>query len=190
LPHWLLRESVNRSQMDIKHKTRDDRTWKKKLLLDISYTNVDTFAPYRYQCVETRSMKVFWLAFPHFVGHHLRLFNVLRKLLYPVVNCFTWKTRPIVNRKYSFINILCIQFFYPQETSSRTLLLRSIIRCRCHFNYWNQPLNMSMLACYLDCLEAGLCLLPNDTHRKPITSITSVLIPFVAYLLSAFSVIL
>jgi hypothetical protein len=26
-----------------------------------------------------------------------------------------------------------------------------------HFDYWNQPLNMRIRVCYLDCLEAGLC---------------------------------
>jgi uncharacterized membrane protein len=26
-----------------------------------------------------------------------------------------------------------------------------------HFDYWNQPLNMSMRVCYLDYHEAGLC---------------------------------
>jgi hypothetical protein len=26
-----------------------------------------------------------------------------------------------------------------------------------HFDYWNQPMNMSMHVCYLDCHEAGLC---------------------------------
>jgi hypothetical protein len=26
-----------------------------------------------------------------------------------------------------------------------------------HFDYWNQPLNMCMHICYLDCHEAGLC---------------------------------
>jgi hypothetical protein len=26
-----------------------------------------------------------------------------------------------------------------------------------HFDYWNQPLNIRMCGCYLDCHEAGLC---------------------------------
>jgi hypothetical protein len=52
-------ESVNRSQMDIKRKTRDIRNWKKHLFLDISSTNTDTLVPSLYQCVETRSIEVF-----------------------------------------------------------------------------------------------------------------------------------
>jgi hypothetical protein len=52
-----------------------------------------------------------------------------------------------------------------------------------HFDYWNQPLNMHMRVCYLDCYEAGLCCYL-VMHRKPITSITAVLFPFMTYLLT------
>jgi hypothetical protein len=46
--------------MDIKRKTFDIRTWKKKhLFLDISTTGIDTLVPLLYQCVETRSREVF-----------------------------------------------------------------------------------------------------------------------------------
>jgi hypothetical protein len=46
----------------------------------------------------------------------------------------------------------------PTETHNRTLLLDSTLRKHCrHFDYWNQPLNMCMRVCYLDCHEAGLC---------------------------------
>jgi hypothetical protein len=41
-----------------------------------------------------------------------------------------------------------------------------------------------MRVCYLDCYEAGLCCYLVITNRKPITSITDVLLPFVAYLLT------
>jgi hypothetical protein len=54
-------ESVNRSQMDIKRKTSDIRTWEKHLFLDISSSNSDTLIPSLYQCVETRSLEVFSL---------------------------------------------------------------------------------------------------------------------------------
>jgi hypothetical protein len=52
-------ESVNRSQMDIKHKTCDIRILKKHLFLDISSPNIDTLVPSLYQCVETRNVEVF-----------------------------------------------------------------------------------------------------------------------------------
>jgi hypothetical protein len=54
-----MRESVNRSQMDIKRKTYDIGTWKKHLFLDVFSTNTDTLVPSLYQCVETRSIEVF-----------------------------------------------------------------------------------------------------------------------------------
>jgi hypothetical protein len=55
-------ESVNRPQMDINHTTCDIRTWRggKHLFLDISPANIDTFVPPLYQCVNTRSIEVFW----------------------------------------------------------------------------------------------------------------------------------
>jgi hypothetical protein len=49
-------ESINRSQIDIKRKTYDGRTWK-KLFLVISSTNIDTLNSSLCQCVETRSIE-------------------------------------------------------------------------------------------------------------------------------------
>jgi hypothetical protein len=40
-------ESVNRSQMDIKRKECDIRTWKEHLFPDIFSTNIETFVPVR-----------------------------------------------------------------------------------------------------------------------------------------------
>jgi hypothetical protein len=47
--------------MDIKRKTYDTRTWKKRLFLDISSTNIDTLVPSLYQCAETCSIEAFGL---------------------------------------------------------------------------------------------------------------------------------
>jgi hypothetical protein len=48
--------------MDIKRKTSYIRTCKKLIyFLDISPSNTDTLVPSLYQCVETRSIEVFWL---------------------------------------------------------------------------------------------------------------------------------
>jgi hypothetical protein len=52
-------ESVNRSQIDIKRKTCDIRTWRKLSFLDIPSTTIDTLVPSLYQCVETFSIEVF-----------------------------------------------------------------------------------------------------------------------------------
>jgi hypothetical protein len=46
----------------------------------------------------------------------------------------------------------------PTKTQNRTLLFSSILlQHGHHLDYWNQPLNMCMRVCYLDCHEAGLC---------------------------------
>jgi hypothetical protein len=52
-------ELVHMSQMNMKRKTCDVRTWKQQLFLDISSTNTDTLVPTFYQCVEIRSIGVF-----------------------------------------------------------------------------------------------------------------------------------
>jgi hypothetical protein len=65
-----------------------------------------------------------------------------------------WTT---INKKHLFMNILCIEYFCPQKMHNRTLLFGSIPLKHRHFDYQNQPLNMCMHVCYLDCHEAGLC---------------------------------
>jgi hypothetical protein len=76
-------EAVYRSQMDIKRRTYDIRTWEKHLFLDISSANIGTLVPSLYQCVETRGIAIFWLLsppLPHLVGLHLWLSNVLERI--------------------------------------------------------------------------------------------------------------
>jgi hypothetical protein len=52
-------EPVNRSQIDMKRKTCDIRTWGGKKILGISSTNIDALLPSLYQCVETHSTDLF-----------------------------------------------------------------------------------------------------------------------------------
>jgi hypothetical protein len=154
-------ELVNRSQMDIKRKTCDTRTWEKHLFLDISSTNTDTLVPSLYQYVETRSMEVLWLLsppLPHLSGIICDFRTSLREFLDPVVNRITRQTLPTVNRKYFFVNILCPESFCRQKTHNGTLLFGSThLKHGHHFEYWNHPLNMLVRICYQDCHEAGLC---------------------------------
>jgi hypothetical protein len=99
------------------------------------------------------------------------------------VNSFTRQILPTVSRKHLFMTVLYIESFCPRKTHNRTLLLSStLLKHGHHFDYRNQPLNMRMCICYLDCHEAGLCCCLVVTHRRPITSITAVLLPFVTYL--------
>jgi hypothetical protein len=44
------------------------------------------------------------------------------------------------------------------KDANRTLLFgSSLLKHGRHFDYWNQPVNLRMRVCYLDCHEAGLC---------------------------------
>jgi hypothetical protein len=134
---------------------------KKHSFLDISSTNIDTFVPSLYQCVETRSVQVFWLLpepLPYLRFNLFVISETFSTFLDLVVNSFTRQTLPTVNRKHFLMNILSIESFWPQKTHNRTLLFGSmLLKHGRHFDYWNQPLNMHMRVCYLDCHETGLC---------------------------------
>jgi hypothetical protein len=92
------------------------------------------------------------------VGYHLRLLTSLRQFVNKVMSRSTRRTLPAVNRKHLFMHRFCIEYFLPQETQNRTSIFGSILLKHCHyFDYWKQSLKMSMLVCYLDCHEAGLC---------------------------------
>jgi hypothetical protein len=55
----------------------------------------------------------------------------------------------------------------------------------CHYDYWNQSLNMA-LARLLPRLSWSLtAFIPSTTHRKTITSITADILPFVTNLLTS-----
>jgi hypothetical protein len=106
------------SQMDIKRKTCDIRTWKKHLFLDISSTNTDTLVPSLYQCVETRSIEVFLLLSRPLLHVRFNPFVISETFLDPVMNRFTRQTLPTVRRKHFFMNVLCIESFCPQKNTT------------------------------------------------------------------------
>jgi hypothetical protein len=137
-----------------------------------------------YQCAETRRIEVFWLL-SHPVLHARLIYGfrtALREFLDPVVNCLTWQTLPTINRKHLSMNILCSASFCQQKTHNNDALRYYTVKYRRHFDYWNRSLNMNEYA-YLLCRQSwSWCvLLPSDTHRKLITSI---LLPFLTYLLT------
>jgi hypothetical protein len=81
-----------------------------------------------------------------------------RNVCHPFVDRFTQQTLPTVNRKLFFTDILCVESFCPQKTHNARILFGSTpLKYGHHFDYGNQPLNMRMRVCYLDCYEAGLC---------------------------------
>jgi hypothetical protein len=68
--------------------------------------------------------------------------------------------------------------FCPQKMHNRMLLFRSTpLKHGRHFDYWNQPLNMCMHLCYLDCHEAQLCcylVIHTETYYVHYRSFTSI----------------
>jgi hypothetical protein len=97
-------------------------------------------------------MDVFWLLsqpLPHFHSNIRDFRTSLTEFLNPVLNCFMWQTLPTINSKHLFINILCTELFCPQKMPKRTLPFGiTLLKHGCHFDYWNQPLNMCMHVCY------------------------------------------
>jgi hypothetical protein len=100
------------------------------------------------------------------------------------LNRLTRQTIPTINMKHFFMNILCIESFCPQkritERCSSVLHSSSTVA--------NLTTKTSLWTCFARLLPrlswSWAVLLPSDTHRKPITPITAVLLPFVTYLLT------
>jgi hypothetical protein len=81
-----------------------------------------------------------------------------RYVCHPAVNRFMRWTLPTVNRKISLWISFALSPFAHKKKNKRKLLLGSTqLKHGHHFDCWNQPLNMRMRVCYLDCHEAGLC---------------------------------
>jgi hypothetical protein len=114
-----------------------------------------------YQCVETRSIEVFWLLaqpFPHLVGHHLRLSNVPERIYRPSREPLYATNTSHRKQKTSLYEYSLHSVHLSTKDANRTLLFDSTF-CKHgrHFDYWNQPLNMRMRICHLGCHDAGLC---------------------------------
>jgi hypothetical protein len=113
-------ESVNRSQMDIKHEICDILTWgEKHLFLDMSSTNTDTLVPIALPtCRNPQDNSLLTLCLSHFrawSGIICDFRKSSREFLDPVVNRFTRQTLLGVNMKHFVTNILFIESFCPQE---------------------------------------------------------------------------
>jgi hypothetical protein len=71
----------------------------------------------------------------------------------------------------------------PKRMHNRTLLLGNTLLNHGHpFDYWNQPPNVC--GCYPRLSWSWTVLLPSDTYRRPITSITTVILHLSTYLLT------
>jgi hypothetical protein len=104
----------------------------------------------------------------------------LRDVCHAVVNSFTRQTLLTVNRKHAFMNIIC-SFAHKERTTESCSLLRVVYSSDTTILI----IETSLWACaWASATYSWTVLLPSDTHRKPITSITAVLVTFVAYLLT------
>jgi hypothetical protein len=146
--------------MDIKRKASDIRTLKK------AFISLHIIQQHWYTCPialpllrNPQHRGLCYLShFRTWSGIVCYFWTSLREFLDPVMNRFTRQTLPTVNRKYFLMKFLCIESFCPQKPHNRTLLFGSTdLKHGRHFDYCNQPLNIRMRVCYLDCHEAGLC---------------------------------
>jgi hypothetical protein len=131
--------------------------------------------PSLYQCVETRSIEVFWLPSQplRFIICNFRTSS--REFLDPVINSFTRQTLPNLKSKYFFINIF-----------AAILSINKIHTTECFSSAVHSSNTVAILTTETSlwiCAWASATstvLLPNVTHRKCITSIRADLLPFVS----------
>jgi hypothetical protein len=136
----------------------------KYLFLDISSANIDTLVPSLYQCVDTRSMLSLFTVVSAISTPPFQPLRHQRNIYHPVVNHFTRQTLLTINTKHFFMNILCCSLVVKSSNTVAILTTEtSLWTCTYMSATWT-------------------VLLPSDTHRKPIMSITAVLLPFVTYL--------
>jgi hypothetical protein len=157
--------------MNIKCKTFYVRTWEKHLFLDILHQHW-------YNCP---------IALPVLLNpQHESVLTVVSAASAPDRTSSATIERPsgdlstqlwtavrdISHRKQeTFMSILCIESFCPLKTHNGTLLFGSRLKHGSHFDYWNQPLNLRMCVCYLDCHESGVrcCLMMHiETLLRPL----------------------
>jgi hypothetical protein len=136
----------NRSRMDIKRKICDIRTWYKHLFLDISSTSTDTLVPSLYHCLETRSVvTVVWATSVRpfqSLRHQRNVHHISRPNCEPL-----YVTNTSHRKQESFLHEYALQWGFLLTKYAKQ---NTVLKHACHFDYWNQPLNMRMGVCYLD----------------------------------------
>jgi hypothetical protein len=110
-----------------------------------------------------------------------------RNVCHPVVHRFTRQTLPTVNRKHFLMNILCTESFCPQKNAQHNATLRQYTP-QARSPFWLlKPASEHAHAharLFTRLSWSWTVLLPCDAYRRPITSITAVLLSFVTYLLT------
>jgi hypothetical protein len=114
-------ESVNRSQVGIKHVTFEPEKKNSWRILHQNWYICSIALP-----VRRNPQHISFLLsqpLPHLRFNLFVISETFASFLGPMVNRFTRQTLPTINRKHFFMNILCTESLYPQKTHNRTLLL-------------------------------------------------------------------
>jgi hypothetical protein len=133
-----------------------------------------------YQCLETRSIEVFWLLsqpLPHLVGHHLRLSNVLERISRR--SCEPPYAINTSHRKqenfYEYTYFALSSFANKIPTTERC---SSVAHLQARMPFWLLKPSSEHAHFLPKLSRSWTVLLPTDTHRKYIISITAVLLRF------------
>jgi hypothetical protein len=150
--------------MDVERNPFHIRNWKKKQNIYFS-----TYPPpTMITRVETGSTEVFWLLCQPLPHLRFNLFVISKTFLDPGVNHFMRTNTSHRNQEIFFMNILCIQSFYPRKehTTKSCSSVVYILKHGRYFDYRNQPMNMSMRACYLYFFIVGKKIIINKKKRR------------------------
>jgi hypothetical protein len=152
----------------------------------MSPTSIDTLVPSLYQCIETRSIEVFLTvvsATSTLVGHHLRLTNVLESISRP--SCEPLYAINTSQRKQeTFLYEYPLHWVLLPTKKNRTTERCSSVAYSSSkvANLTTEPGFWTWHARLLSRLSwIWYVLPPSNTHRESVTSITAVLLVFVAY---------
>jgi hypothetical protein len=111
--------------------------------------------------------------------------TLLREFLNPGANRFTQQTLPTIKRKYFFVISFALSpFDHKKKRTTECCYPVVTPQARSPFGLLKLASEHAYARLLLRLSWSWIVLLPSDTHRKPITSITAVLLPFVTYLLT------
>jgi hypothetical protein len=151
----------------------------KHLFLVMSSTNIDTLVQSLYQCVETRSIEVFWSLFqslPQLVEHHLRLSNVRERIFRP--SC-----EPLCATKTSHSKQETVLYEYPLHWVILPTEIRTTERCSSAiYSSSTVAILTTETILWVCACSSAICLSwtwtvlpPSYTDRKPVYSLFLVL---------------
>jgi hypothetical protein len=131
---------------------------KKHLFLDISSTNM-IYLSHRFTCESKLApFKSFYCVSANFAPLGSTSSSSAKHLPPTSEALYTTDTTHRKHVTFLYEYPLHWVLFPTKKKHYRTLLfVCTLLKHRHHFDYWNQPLNMHMRVCYLDCHEAGLC---------------------------------